>query len=154
MKKNNILFRLWDFLFGKAKEVNTFRATDDQLVLNIDFSISEWTDPKTKDTWAAITLLKAPYTGIKIKYNDIGIKEIDETTGAHLSLNYDFLDTAGRASKTLEKDQDFNNLLFNVAYAMIMIGNNKENEEGVDEHLDREKFPEFGRNDIGKSNIE
>ena len=155
MKSNSVLSRLWNLLFPR-KSSRLFSATEDNLVLNIDFSMSEWIDPKTKEVWAAITILKAPYSGVKIKYNDIGVTEVIEDEAERLSINYDFIDTAGRAIKVLEEDQNFNNLIFNIAYALVVSLNKNDDEdekEGIDEHLDRENLFEPRRDNIGEFDL-
>lgn len=155
MTKNNVLSRAWDYLFGWKRSAKVHTATEENLVLNIDFSLSEWIDPKTKHAWAAVTLLKAPYSGVKIKYNKLTVRALDENVGELvLSMNYDFIDTAGRAEKTLEDDSNFNNLLLNVAYAMLVSSNKNDDDddekEGIDEHLTRENLLEPRRDDIGE----
>jgi hypothetical protein len=124
----------------KKQKPHRFESFVDDLVLDIDFSISDYTNDKGEN-WAAFTLLRGRYKGIKFKFNGFSVHELpdpeaDET--AYMELDYDILKNPTSFTQAeLSADAHFVNTIFNVAYAIIM--------------TDLEKLEE--KNDIGRDDI-
>lgn len=130
--------------FGKSKRTksNTFEGLPIDLVMGIDFELLDWTNPKDKSNWATIRILKGKYTGVRYKYNSLKLNTDTESENFMLSMDYDFLETAGFDIPTLGKDAEFNNLVFNVAHTLIITELSKD----VEVHTDGNT----GRNDSGE----
>lgn len=103
------------------KDTTTYTASTMDLVLGIDFELV----PEQNNESVCVKLLKGKYAGVKYKYNSIGVKEDPEKTGSEnlmMTMDYKVLDF-NNLSKSIEKEEDFNNTVFNVVYALMMIQN-------------------------------
>lgn len=115
---------------------SSYSASALDLVLGIDFELSD--DPSLNSV--AIKLLKGKFEGVKYKYNYIGIDEDPNKTGKenlHMKMDYDVLDFNGH-DKSIEKDTEFNNIIFNVVYALIQLQQSTSDENSLDAEDDKE----------------
>lgn len=141
---------LWLWIKEKFSGINNasrtksdaFEGVPVDLVMGIDFELSDWVDPKDKSNWASIKILKGKYAGIRFKYNSLRLLSSTEDDGFTLSMDYNFIDTGEWNIKSLGKDKDFNNLVFNVAHVLIVTELNKDVENQTDGNT--------GRNDSGE----
>lgn len=104
---------------SRRTKKTTYDASPLDLVLGIDFELID--DPVNK--WVQIKLLKGKYQGVVYKYNEIGVEEDPKKTGADnlkMKMDYDIINFNGH-EKAIEKAEDFNNLIFNVVYAMLQM---------------------------------
>lgn len=105
----------------KTKSKGTYTGAPMDLVLGIDFELFD--DPN--NNWVCVKLLKGKYEGVRYKYNSIGVKEDPTKTNAdHLmmTMDYEVIDY-NNLSKKIEKEEEFNNTVFNVVYALIVMQN-------------------------------
>jgi hypothetical protein len=106
---------------GKSKKSATaqYTASPMDLVMGIDFELFD--DPK--NNWVCIRLLKGKYAGVVYRYNSIGVKEDPKKSKAEnlmMTMDYKVVDY-GKFSKAIEKEEEFNNTVFNVIYALVMM---------------------------------
>ncbi len=93
------------------------------LVLGIDFELFE--DPKHDSV--CIKLLKGKYEGVKYKYNSVGVKEDPKKTKSEnlmMTMDYQVVDY-NNLPVSIEKEEEFNNVVFNVVYALLMLQQNE-----------------------------
>jgi hypothetical protein len=109
---------------------SSFEADPADLVFGIDYSISEWKDVRGA-SWAKITVLKGTFKDIEFKFNEVGLVEHDPN-GAHLSMDYDFINLTEKERTLLGKSKDFNNLVFNIAFSILMMQALKKEENDKD----------------------
>lgn len=104
----------------KKTEKVTYTATAMDFVLGVDFELL----PDEKTDTVCVRLLKGKYAGVKYKYNSVGVKEDPKKTASEnlmMTMDYKVLDY-NKLPKSIEKEEDFNNSVFNVLYALMMIG--------------------------------
>lgn len=108
----------------------SFEADPEDLVFGLDYGISEWKDARGA-SWAKITVLKGDFKDISFKFNEVGLVEKD-ISGAHLTMDYDFIGMAQNERERLGKSKEFNNLVFNIAFSILMMQALKKEENNKD----------------------
>lgn len=105
---------------------SSFSADPVDLIFGQDYTISEWKDIRGA-VWAKITIKKGMFKGISFKYNELGLVGQDGD-GAHIQMDYDFIDVPEKERTLLGKSKDFNNTVFNIAFSILMMQALKEEE--------------------------
>jgi hypothetical protein len=117
---------------SKKSAPTSYVASQMDFVLGIDFELYD--DPL--QDCVCVKLLKGKYEGVKYRYNSLGVKEDPAKSKADslmMTMDYKVLDY-GKLSKEIEKEEEFNNTVFNVVYALIMLQQNASSKEEVDEN--------------------
>ena len=139
---------LWSWIKNKLSPkpkvvTSSFAADPVDLVFGLDYHISEWKDVRGA-AWAKITVARGLFKDVAFKFNEVGLVE-QAGDGAHLSMDYDFINQTEKEQKLLGKSKDFNNLVFNIAFSILMMQALKEetNTNG-----------DTGRDDLGEPDSE
>jgi len=148
---------LWSWirnlLIGKKKKPDPrFEATPIDLIMGVDYSISSWKDSRGVE-WAKVTLLKGLYKGVSFKYNKLSLRKQTEDMTI-MDMDYDFIEYAGFQREVLENNGQFQNVVFNVAFSLLMAMNLKteDDEEEEEEEDSGSEIPR--RNNSGKPSSE
>ena len=126
-----------------------FAATPIDLVMGVDYSISSWHDVRGQE-WAKITLLTGKYKGTSFKFNKLTLTG-HEADQASMLMDYDLIDFTEDKAK-LESNEEFQNVVFNIAFSLLVAMNLKATDDNEDEEQEDEdsgnEIP--GRNNSGK----
>ncbi len=125
----------------RSKKQKPFVAEPVDYIFGMDFALED--DPT--NNWVVIKLLRGDFVGVKYKYNTIGVvgdpNKSGGKNGLHMKMDYDIVDYNGH-DKSLDKDPKFNNVVFNIVYAILQM-------QDLQGQLD-----DSGRNDIGEPDSE
>lgn len=130
-----------------------FEATPIDLIMGVDYAISSWNDVRGRE-WAKIVLLKGLYKGVSFKFNRLSL--IDQTDDqAAMEMDYDLIDYVGFTKDVLERNDQFQNIVFNVAFSLLMaldLTTTEPDKNEEDEDSGSSEIP--GRNNSGKPDSE
>jgi hypothetical protein len=111
--------KIWPAPKPKVGITSSFEADPEDLIFGQDYTITEWKDVRGA-AWAKITVTKGMFKDISFKYNELGLVGQDGD-GAHIHMDYDFIDVPEKERLLLGKSKDFNNLVFNIAFSILMM---------------------------------
>jgi len=126
-------------IFSKKKA--PYEAIPMDLILNIDFRLVD----DYEKNWVLIELLKGDYAGVKYRYNSIGVEDDPakgEADRLHMKMDFTVIDRKGKSEAELDDHPEFNNIVFNIVYALLQMQDPKGS------------LDDSGRDDIGELDSE